>query len=185
MEHPNSYIHSNIVGLVTLLEICKSAETQSTVVELRLRAQREISLFRIGRNRLAGEPLRRYKKSRRRNHPHLQPHQRIIHHQAEILHGLRTFGLAGYRREEYRFGRDKSFLFHRSPRHVSFRKPSTTAKAATEALGYSVLLYNNVGGRSDGGREERRRDETKKVKNEVMAGGLLGIFPKLKFFHSK
>ncbi|CAL1405914.1 unnamed protein product [Linum trigynum] len=32
MENPNSYIHSNIVGLVTLLEICKSAETQPAVV---------------------------------------------------------------------------------------------------------------------------------------------------------
>ncbi|CAL1415041.1 unnamed protein product [Linum trigynum] len=32
MENPNSYIHSNIAGLVTLLEICKSAETQPAVV---------------------------------------------------------------------------------------------------------------------------------------------------------
>ncbi|CAL1366405.1 unnamed protein product [Linum trigynum] len=32
MENPDSYIHSNIVGLVTLLEIYKSAETQPAVV---------------------------------------------------------------------------------------------------------------------------------------------------------
>ncbi|CAI0386504.1 unnamed protein product, partial [Linum tenue] len=32
MENPNSYIHSNIAGLVTLLEICKLAETQPAVV---------------------------------------------------------------------------------------------------------------------------------------------------------
>ncbi|KAL1104939.1 hypothetical protein V6Z11_D04G100100 [Gossypium hirsutum] len=32
MENPNSYVHSNIAGLVTLLEICKSANPQPAVV---------------------------------------------------------------------------------------------------------------------------------------------------------
>ncbi|CAN1228535.1 UDP-glucuronate 4-epimerase 1 [Linum grandiflorum] len=32
MENPNSYVHSNIAGLVTLLEICKSADPQPAIV---------------------------------------------------------------------------------------------------------------------------------------------------------
>ncbi|KAE8663460.1 UDP-glucuronate 4-epimerase 4 [Hibiscus syriacus] len=32
MENPNSYVHSNIAALVTLLEICKSADPQPAVV---------------------------------------------------------------------------------------------------------------------------------------------------------
>ncbi|KAG7030068.1 UDP-glucuronate 4-epimerase 1, partial [Cucurbita argyrosperma subsp. argyrosperma] len=32
MENPNSYVHSNIAGLVTLLEACKSANPQPAVV---------------------------------------------------------------------------------------------------------------------------------------------------------
>ncbi|KAE8730792.1 UDP-glucuronate 4-epimerase 1 [Hibiscus syriacus] len=32
MENPNSYVHSNIAGLVTLLEVCKSAKPQPAIV---------------------------------------------------------------------------------------------------------------------------------------------------------
>ncbi|XWS16939.1 hypothetical protein CRYUN_Cryun33cG0025000 [Craigia yunnanensis] len=32
MENPNSYVHSNIAGLVTLLETCKSANPQPAIV---------------------------------------------------------------------------------------------------------------------------------------------------------
>ncbi|CAN0912252.1 UDP-glucuronate 4-epimerase 1 [Linum grandiflorum] len=32
MENPHSYVHSNIAGLVTLLEICKSADPQPAIV---------------------------------------------------------------------------------------------------------------------------------------------------------
>lgn len=32
MENPSSYVHSNIAGLVTLLEACKSAQTQPSII---------------------------------------------------------------------------------------------------------------------------------------------------------
>ncbi|KAL0428186.1 UNVERIFIED_CONTAM: UDP-glucuronate 4-epimerase 1 [Sesamum latifolium] len=96
MENPHSYVHSNIAGLVTLLEACKKRRPATRYclgqLQFRLRVEREDTLLRIGSNRPTRFSVRRNEESRGRNYPFLQPHLRVVNNRVAVLHCIRPMG---------------------------------------------------------------------------------------------